>query len=139
MQRSCVIEGVDWVASHLLTERVSKRGGSLLRQLSLAGPSSQLGCRGHNLGGARPSQRGPRPPGSRSPLDAQSWGRRWRRGRSQTRLLGKREGLPSLSERSCEFRYVAIPVIWRGRDAQTLGPAGNGWKVDRLDINSVAL
>jgi len=139
MQRSSVIEGVDWVASHLLTESVSKRGGSLLKRLSLAGPSSQLGCLGRNLGGARPSQRGPRPPGSRCPSDAQCWGRRLRRGRSQARLSGKRESLPSLRERSCEFRYVAIAVIWRGRDAETLGPTGNGRIVDRLDVNGVAL
>src|SRR3954452_12018278 len=137
MQPSCVIEGLDWVASHLLTESVSKRGGSPVKRLSLVGPSSQLGCRGRNLGDARPSQHGPRPPGSRCPFDAQSGGRRLRRGRSQARLSGKREGVPSLSERSCEFRYVAIPVIGRRRDAQTLGPAGNGWIVDRLDINAV--
>jgi hypothetical protein len=74
-----------------------------------------------------------------APFDAQSGGRRLRRGRSQARLSGKREGVPGLSERSCEFRYVGIPVIWRRRDAQTLRPTGNGRIVDRLDIDGVAL
>src|SRR6516162_2278661 len=60
-------------------------------------------------------------------------------GCSQARLSGKREGVPGLSERSCEFRYVGIPVIWRWRDAQTLRPTGNGRIVDRLDIDGVAL
>ena len=61
------------------------------------------------------------------------------KGRSQARLSGKREGVPGLSERSCEFRYVGIPVIWRRRDAQTLRPTGNGRIVDRLDIDGMAL
>ncbi len=58
---------------------------------------------------------------------------------AQARLSGKREGVPGLSERSSEFRYVGIPVIWRRRDAKTLRPAGNGRIVDRLDIDGVAL
>jgi len=66
-------------------------------------------------------------------------GRRLRRGRSQVRFSGKGEGVPRLSERSCEFRYVGIPVIWRRRDTQTLRPTGNGRIVDRLDIDGVAL
>src|SRR6516164_4286488 len=58
---------------------------------------------------------------------------------STARLSGKREGVPGLSECSCEFRYVGIPVIWRRRDAQTLRPTGNSRIVDRLDIDGVAL
>src|SRR5215472_4998313 len=139
MQTGRVIEGLDWRASHLLSGSVSKRGGYALKRLSLDGPSSQLGCLARNLGDATPSQHGLRPPGNRRPFDAQSGGRRLRRGRSHARLSGKREGVPGLSERSCEFRYVGIPVIWRWRDAQTLRPTGNGRIVDRLDIDGVAL
>lgn len=83
------------------------------------------------------AQHGLRPPGSRHPFDAQSGGRRLRR-RSQAQL-GKREGVPGFGERSCEFGYVGIPVIWRRSDAQTLCPAGNGRIIDRLDIDGVAL
>ena len=67
----------------------------------------------------------------------QSSARPW--GRSPGRLSDKREGVPGLSECSCEFRYVGIPVIWRRRDAQTLRPTGNSRIVDRLDIDGVAL
>jgi hypothetical protein len=118
----------------LIRKRV-RNGGYALERLSLDGPSSQLGCLGPNWD----TRCLPSMVCARRVADAPSIVNRGAAVAKGARLSGKREGVPGFSERSCQFRYVGITVIWRRRDAQTLRPTGNGRIVDRLDIDGVAL
>src|ERR1700758_3239518 len=112
MQTSRVIEALDWGASHLLSEGVSKRGAGMpsndfrwmVHRPNLAASAATWDTR--RLAGLVCARRV-----AEAPFDAQSGGGGCEG--AQARFSGKREGVPGLSERSSEFRYVGIPVIWR--------------------------
>jgi len=138
MQAGRVI-GLDWGAPPPFSGSVSKGAGMpsngfvwMVHRPNLAAAAATCDTRG--LPSVVCARRTADAPSMHNPR-----GRRLRRRRSERRLSGKRECVPGLSERSCELRYVGIPVIWRRRDAQTLRPTGNGRIIDRLDINGVAL
>jgi hypothetical protein len=137
MQTSRVREALGW-SHHILYPKACRKRAGMPSNGFVGWSIVPTGCLGRNLGHATACQLGLRPPGSRRAFRCTIRGAAVAKG-AQAQLSGKREGVPGLSERSSELRYVGISVIWRRRDAKTLRPAGHGRIVDRLDIDGMAL
>src|SRR5215472_13144950 len=60
-------------------------------------------------------------------------------GRERLPLERQAEPFPDLQQGLGERIDQAVVMIRRGRDAQPLGPLGDRWVIDRLDIDAVLL